>query len=191
MSDRADAFVHSGTGARFLASAPLCVTPARARTGAASLLRWTRPDSWHLTVLFLGSQPATALPVIREALAGMAADTRRFMLSALEIGAPGQLDQPRLVWLRCDDRWRARRSAATPGNAATRSAISNTALQGARDARSSNENRSASNSERRWQRWNESLRPGRHAGIAKLILFRSYLERAGARYEPLVECELG
>ena len=151
--------------------------------------RWTRPDSWHLTVLFLGSQPATAVPVIREAVAAIVAGTRRFSLSALDIGAPGQLDQPRLVWLRCEDRGvlaeAQRRLVAQLRDLQLETSRfrAHVTLGRARKPRRVGFREAVA-------KLNQGPRPP-DAEIAKLILFRSYLERTGARYEPLLEYELG
>ena len=65
--------------------------------------RWMGQDTWHLTVLFIGAQPASTVPRIEHALRTTADLTPSFELSPGDLGAPGQLGRPRLVWLRCDD----------------------------------------------------------------------------------------
>lgn len=65
--------------------------------------RWTAPESWHLTVLFLGSQSPEKLPEIQAALGSVAAETPAPTLTTAELGAPRPLGRPRLVWLRLDD----------------------------------------------------------------------------------------
>ena len=65
--------------------------------------RWTPRESWHLTVVFLGSQSATNVRSIEHATAVTAKRTPRFELTPTALGAPGQQNRPRLVWLECDD----------------------------------------------------------------------------------------
>ncbi|MFF1796946.1 RNA 2',3'-cyclic phosphodiesterase, partial [Kitasatospora sp. NPDC058263] len=57
-------------------------------------LRWNRIEDWHITLAFLGELPATAVPLLRSALAGQAASR-----PALRLGlrGGGHFDQ-RLLW---------------------------------------------------------------------------------------------
>ncbi|MEV6211393.1 RNA 2',3'-cyclic phosphodiesterase [Kitasatospora sp. NPDC051914] len=57
-------------------------------------LRWNRIEDWHITLAFLGELPATAVPLLRPVLAGLAASH-----SALQLGlrGGGHFDE-RLLW---------------------------------------------------------------------------------------------
>jgi 2'-5' RNA ligase len=150
--------------------------------------RMTRPESWHLTVLFLGSQPSSEVSRIGDAVAEVAADTSRFDLLAGDLGAPGRLDEPRLVWLRCDDgevletaqrrlleQLHDLRMETTPFRAhITLGRARKPSRVAFKDALSE---------------LNQLERPA-PAAVDRLILFRSHLERSGARYEALRECAL-
>ncbi len=57
-------------------------------------LRWNRIEDWHLTLAFLGEQPAAALDLLRPALAGLAA--ARTPLSFALTGG-GHFDE-RVLW---------------------------------------------------------------------------------------------
>jgi RNA 2',3'-cyclic 3'-phosphodiesterase len=150
--------------------------------------RWMGQDTWPLTVLFLGTQPAFTVPRIEHALTTTAHLTRSFELSAGDLSAPGQLGRPRLVWLRCDDGgvlataqrrliddlssfsldtapFRAHVTlgrARKPAPVAFKEAIAALNLQ---------------------------VRP-QPAVIDRLILFQSHLGPSAARYEALCEAEL-
>nr|WP_224277073.1 RNA 2',3'-cyclic phosphodiesterase [Streptomyces sp. LS1784] len=61
-------------------------------------LRWNRIEDWHITLAFLGEQPATAVPLLQSALATPAASH-----PALHLGlrGGGHFDQ-RLLWTGID-----------------------------------------------------------------------------------------
>lgn len=61
---------------------------------ACPRLRWNRIEDWHITLAFLGELPSTAVPLLRSALAGTAADQPALRL-ALHGG--GHFDD-RLLW---------------------------------------------------------------------------------------------
>ena len=148
----------------------------------------TRPESWHLTVLFLGSQLGSEVSRIGDAVAGIATATSRFDLVPGDLGAPGRLDQPRLVWLRCDDggvletaqrqlleQLHDLRMETTPFRAhITLGRARKTSRVGFKDTLTE---------------LNQLERPA-PAAVDRLVLYRSHLERSGARYEALRECEL-
>jgi 2'-5' RNA ligase len=148
----------------------------------------SQPESWHLTVLFLGSQPRDVLPMIREATSLVAASIPRFQLTAGDLGAPGRLDRPRLVWLTCDDggvlaraqqqlleRLGDLRVEATPFRAHV------TLGRARRPSRIAFKEVIS--------QVNEGERPS-PVTVDRLVLYRSHLERSGARYEALLECDL-
>ncbi|WP_405021093.1 RNA 2',3'-cyclic phosphodiesterase [Kitasatospora sp. NBC_00070] len=65
-----------------------------AATAGYPRLRWNRIEDWHVTLAFLGELPATAVPPLRSALAGLAASH-----AALHLGlrGGGHFDG-RLLW---------------------------------------------------------------------------------------------
>ncbi|MFI2610965.1 RNA 2',3'-cyclic phosphodiesterase [Kitasatospora sp. NPDC018619] len=66
-------------------------------------LRWNRIEDWHITLAFLGEQPATAVPPLQAALAALAA--RRPALH-LSLRGGGHFDH-RLLWTGVDGDLRA------------------------------------------------------------------------------------
>ena len=61
-------------------------------------VRWTRPQTWHLTLQFLGEWPADRLAMLKTALA-QAAGQAPFSLSAAGLGAFPHLNSPRVLIL--------------------------------------------------------------------------------------------
>jgi len=59
--------------------------------------RWVRPELYHVTVLFLGSQPPEAVDPISEALAGAAARIQPFPLALREVVRFGRHENGALV----------------------------------------------------------------------------------------------
>ncbi|KJS60945.1 RNA 2',3'-cyclic phosphodiesterase [Streptomyces rubellomurinus] len=57
-------------------------------------LRWNRIEDWHITLAFLGELPSTAVPLLRSALAGLAAS---HPAPRLALRGGGQFDE-RLLW---------------------------------------------------------------------------------------------
>ncbi|MER5863203.1 RNA 2',3'-cyclic phosphodiesterase [Kitasatospora sp. NPDC002040] len=57
-------------------------------------LRWNRIEDWHITLAFLGEQPVAAVPLLRPALAGLAADRPPLRLG---LRGGGHFDE-RLLW---------------------------------------------------------------------------------------------
>lgn len=69
--------------------------PVRRRAGGG---RWQSPETWHLTVRFLGDTPLAALPEVEAAVRDAAADVRPF---DLEIGEAGAFERGRggIAWI--------------------------------------------------------------------------------------------
>src|SRR5215217_2424903 len=68
------------------------------RRAAPDYFRWVAPSALHLTMVFLGTQPATALPLISQALATAADRVEPFILGAAETGSFGAPSAPRVLW---------------------------------------------------------------------------------------------
>jgi RNA 2',3'-cyclic 3'-phosphodiesterase len=158
----------------------------RSATRAAWPLRVLEPDSLHLTLCFLGTRPVAEIAALAAALAPAAGP-----LGELRVGAPLLLPprRPRSLAVEIHD---------------------DSGALVALHARLSAELTRVSG----WQPERRRLRP--HVTLARmgrgvrgapapetfpptpaltfvppsLILYRSRLDRAGARYEPLAECEL-
>jgi RNA 2',3'-cyclic 3'-phosphodiesterase len=64
---------------------------------APGYARWVAPDLLHLTLIFLGEQPAARLPAIAGAVAAAAAGHRAFPLALGAAGAFGT--PPRVLWV--------------------------------------------------------------------------------------------
>jgi 2'-5' RNA ligase len=66
---------------------------------AARTVSWVGEDRLHLTMEFLGEQPESAIPALREALAEAVAGYAPVTLSIRGLGAFPNLRSPRIVWL--------------------------------------------------------------------------------------------
>jgi 2'-5' RNA ligase len=61
-------------------------------------VRWTRPDTWHLTLQFLGDWPADRLDALREGLSAPAGPAP-FVLRPSGLGGFPDLRRPRVLFL--------------------------------------------------------------------------------------------
>jgi RNA 2',3'-cyclic 3'-phosphodiesterase len=66
---------------------------------AASLLRWSRSESIHITLQFLGETPTARIASITEALEGACAGAGPFSLEVGGLGAFPNVRRPRVVWV--------------------------------------------------------------------------------------------
>jgi 2'-5' RNA ligase len=66
---------------------------------AAKLLRWSRPESIHITLQFLGEVPTARIPSITDALQHACATTTPFSLEVGGLGAFPNVRRPRVVWV--------------------------------------------------------------------------------------------
>lgn len=71
---------------------------ASLETVAANELRWVRPELMHVTLLFLGYQPAERLPEIEAALGTAATEGRPFRLSLDSLGTFGPPQGITVLW---------------------------------------------------------------------------------------------
>src|SRR3954454_11168834 len=65
---------------------------------APGYARWVAPDLLHLTLVFLGEQPADVLPGVQEAIAAAVANQAGFPLSLGRLGHFGGA-APRVLWV--------------------------------------------------------------------------------------------
>ena len=61
--------------------------------------RWVEPRLFHLTIVFLGNQPAESLPNLVEAVERAAAGVAPFPLRLGKLGSFGRPRAPRVVWV--------------------------------------------------------------------------------------------
>jgi RNA 2',3'-cyclic 3'-phosphodiesterase len=61
--------------------------------------RWVQPQQMHLTLLFLGNQPAAAVAPITEVLTSVAAGSVSFELALGRVGSFGPARAPRVLWV--------------------------------------------------------------------------------------------
>ncbi len=67
-------------------------------------LRWVRSEQVHLTLLFLGEQPQSALPPLRSVAQTLATHSEPFTLQTLGLGSfPGPRGSTRVVWAGLED----------------------------------------------------------------------------------------
>ena len=64
--------------------------------------RWTAPDRWHLTLLFLGAVPDGQLPALRAAGAAAVEGTPPVTLRLAGAGRFGSLRRPQVLWTGLD-----------------------------------------------------------------------------------------
>jgi 2'-5' RNA ligase len=65
--------------------------------------RWTDPETWHITLAFLGSIPPAAIPAIASSLEAVAARHAAFSVSTGGLGAFPSMRRARVLWYGVDD----------------------------------------------------------------------------------------
>jgi 2'-5' RNA ligase len=79
-----------------LADLERAVAPLRGAPGAP---RWTPPERWHLTLLFLGTVPDGRVPAVTAALAAAVAPTPPIALCLAGGGRFGSRRRPQVAWV--------------------------------------------------------------------------------------------
>lgn len=92
------AFLAVNPGSHFCRELSLRLDPVLKECGNIEALRWTRPESWHLTLQFLGTWPESALERLQESLRGVSLP-RTFTMKSGALGAFPTLDRPRVFFL--------------------------------------------------------------------------------------------
>ena len=77
------------------------IDQARGKIGSGGALRWTRPESWHLTLQFLGDWPDDRLTRLQQGIMGLEAG-HGFLLKPGVLGAFPDLHRPRVLFLHLD-----------------------------------------------------------------------------------------
>lgn len=65
-------------------------------------IAWTRPEAWHLTLMFLGEWPAQRLPALGTALRDAVEPHRPFVVQPGQVGAFPSRRRPRVLFLHLD-----------------------------------------------------------------------------------------
>lgn len=65
-------------------------------------LAWTRPQAWHLTLMFLGDWPEERVPALAQALAEAVRPQLPLVIAPGRVGAFPHLDRPRVLILHLD-----------------------------------------------------------------------------------------
>jgi 2'-5' RNA ligase len=149
-------------------------------------LRWTDPDGWHVTLAFLGSTEASAVPGLLAVLRDLAAGTTSFRVATGGVGAFPRLGAAQAIWYGVSDPDHRLRDLASRVQAAV--------LPTGSPARFRAHLTLARSRVRRGEplgAWLATLEPP--AGtltVNALTLFRSHLGRGPARYEVLARLPL-
>jgi 2'-5' RNA ligase len=76
------------------------IAPFRERVPVA---RWTRPDGWHVTIKFLGSTWPRLVGEVRDAMAEAAATVDPVETSLTQVGVFASVRRARVIWVGLDD----------------------------------------------------------------------------------------
>lgn len=91
-------FLAVSPGERFVETLTTQLVPLRSEVP----LRWTRPETWHVTLQFLAEWPESRIPRLIEALQGLC-DLPCFVLSPGRLGGFPDLASPRVLFLQMND----------------------------------------------------------------------------------------
>lgn len=167
--------------------ADLNATAARWRASErAPGLRWTDPDGWHVTLVFLGATDSSAVPGVVAALRDMAAGTPGFRVPTGGMGAFPRPGAAQAIWYGVSDPNHRLRDLASHVQAAV--------LPPGPPARFRAHVTLARSRVRRGEplgAWLTTLEPPAGTlNVNALTLFRSHLGRGPARYEVLARLPL-
>jgi 2'-5' RNA ligase len=68
------------------------------RSSPPGTIRWTRPEQFHVTLIFLGDVPAAQVEALKVSVSGVSAGFPPLQLSAHGIGFFPNIQRPRVVW---------------------------------------------------------------------------------------------
>ena len=69
-----------------------------------SVVRWARPDQFHLTLRFLGDVPADGVEDLKQSVGAVCRNARPLSLRAEGVGFFPNPRSPRVIWVGIDDR---------------------------------------------------------------------------------------
>lgn len=155
-------------------------------------LSWVRPDNLHVTLQFLGEQPAELLPGLEKRLVEVAGRHEPLLLRPGRLGAFPHLRSPRVLFLQMESGGALERLAAD-----VRAAITPLLGPGAVDDKPFRPHLTLARIKRPLTQAEGRLLVDIDLGAwadlpaAELRLLRSELERAGARYTDMAVVPLG
>ncbi|MFY9153383.1 MAG: RNA 2',3'-cyclic phosphodiesterase [Prolixibacteraceae bacterium] len=68
-----------------------------------SVLKWSSPDNWHVTLIFLGSTPESAIPLLQNLIENSFAALPAFQTELCGVGVFPNSDHPKVLWLGIQD----------------------------------------------------------------------------------------
>ena len=147
-------------------------------------LRWTDPDSWHVTLAFLGAVDPTQVPQLSASLADVAARHEAMRLGTGGLGAFPSPSRARVAWYGVLDRQRRLASLANEVR-------SNLRVDGGPFRAHVTLGR-ARNEPMALQSWlADATAPAGDLLVDRLRLMRSHLNGGPARHELIVDTPLG
>jgi len=164
--------------------------------------RWQSPETWHLTLRFLGDTPAEVVPLIGDAMRSVAGNQPPFEIRLGGTGVFQRRRGPSVAWLGVTQGSSELAALATALGRALRPGAADTEppfrphLTLAREAPPGIENALAEAfaplaSARRAERADEAGSSALAWLADRLVLYRSELGRDGARHSALIEAALG
>jgi 2'-5' RNA ligase len=165
-------------------AARACVDQLRTRPDADAW-RWTEPESWHVTLAFLGATDPADVPRLSGALAAVAEEHEPFALQAGGLGTFPSRGRARVLWYGISDPQRrlgrlARAVQAALGLEAADRFRGHLTLARARDRFGTDAAALL-----------ESVTPSvATLEVERMVLYRSHLGRGPARYEALAAAPL-
>ena len=73
------------------------------REAPPGAVRWTRPEQFHVTLIFLGDVPAAQVAALENSVAGVCAGFPALKLAARSVGFFPNEKRPRVLWAGADD----------------------------------------------------------------------------------------
>lgn len=157
---------------------------------AGRFLRWSSPETWHLTLHFLGDWPQSRVPELSEALQGVT-DTEAFTLPIGGLGAFPDLKGPRVLFLHLEDDGSAARLAGR-----IREKVAGIWPEGPQDNREFKPHLTLSRIRKPLQENELNMLQNMSLGdfpgflVEGFTLFESHLKSGGARHVPVAEYSL-
>jgi 2'-5' RNA ligase len=68
-----------------------------------NVLKWSDPDNWHITLVFLGNTPETEIDVLQRLIEESFTDIPSFKTRLLGIGVFSNAHNPKVLWLGIED----------------------------------------------------------------------------------------
>lgn len=73
------------------------------RVAPPGIIRWTRPEQFHVTLKFLGDVPAGQVEALQQSVARVCSRAPALQLSACGVGFFPGVQNPRVIWAGADD----------------------------------------------------------------------------------------